>query len=394
MTESPQLPAQFLAYKQKAEEHKPQPAKIGNANCWGSFSLPQMMADPRTSVSSTSMPAPPTTANDGFGSSERSYGSSSNNNASSSGGILPPDTSDKITSMWSSFSSRLTGGADSSEIPQTHSAELDSKSGFPSNTQMTNADRLKNMAMSSVRKPEIPDAPEAPPAPVTIPTQSSFPSLASTRSDGSSSLESANNAQTGGRFWSIGNKMFGKKPPKQQTGIGSHEDPSIGEINKSTTAKSFFPSSMITTQKEDTKKDIDIEKLKRLRDQAAGLVPQSPMALPEEKKEEEQPASNKETSLESQIDDLEKEMGMTMDSSKSADVPPKLRMDGFDDVHEVEPSKNYAEIKVSAVTGVGSSSSSQFKPTAAATTKKVASPLAAAFTSSSPEKPKGLSTAV
>jgi hypothetical protein len=324
------------------------------------------------------------------------------------------NSSNKIASMWSSFSNRLTG-ADASESP-THSAELGSKSGFPTNTKMTNVDRLKSMAASSVRKPDIPDAVDhtSSQPPVKMTTQSSYPSLASTRSDGSSSLESSSNAAQSGRFWSVGNKFFGgNNAPKKATGIGSHQDPSIGELknkrsNMANAASnagkpaSFF--SAISTQKETAaaKKDIDIDKLKRLRDQAAGLVPRSPgaVALPDDKQnhQHDELDLHNETSLESQIDNLEKEMGL-MASSKE-DVPPKLRMDGFDDVHEVEPAKNYAEIKVSTtMAGVGPSTmmTNQLqlpKTNMSPPKKKVSSPLAAAFLGNSPEKPKGLSTAV
>ncbi|CAJ1968391.1 unnamed protein product [Cylindrotheca closterium] len=403
---SSQLPAQFLAYKQKAEERKAQPAKMGNTNCWGSFSFPPMMSDPRTSVSSV---APNVSTNDTAFSSERSYGSSNGGiqERRASGGMSPNQQSNnnssnsKIASMWSSFSNRLTG-SDPSESP-THSAELSSKSGFPTNTKMTNVDRLKSMAASSVRKPDIPDAEPSPP-PVTMTTQSSYPSLASTRSDGSSSLESSS-AQSGRFFKFFGGA--GNNAPKKATGIGSHQDPAIGELKNKKNGKdpnnnnakpaSFF--SAMSTQSKDaaTKKEIDIEKLKRLRDQAAGLVPRSPGAVALDDKNHhhhhhDETDLQKESSLESQIDDLEKEMGIAAAAAKEEEVPPKLRMDGFDDVHEEEAPKNYAEIKISTMTGVGNTQIPK-KPSSPPK-KKVSSPLAAAFIGSSPETQKGLSTAV
>jgi len=311
--------------------------------------------------------------------------------------------------MWNRFSGKVKAtvtGMDGLEVPQTHSAELDSKSGFPTNKNMTNVDRLKSMAASSVRKPEIPDVPlEQPPSSYhhnsphhhqqqQYSSSSSYPSLASSHSDGSSSLEST---ASSGRFWSMGNKLFGTKSKAATTGIGSHQDPSIGELNKTTTttttkSTSFFPTSMtsmMAATKVEEKKDIDIEKLKRLRDQAAGLALPSPAASMEaEEHNEEEKATE---TLESQIDDLEKEMGMigtsTTPPPAAATTTPSLRMDGFDDVHE-EPQK-YAEIKVSTLTAV-SHLDAPFK-----TAKKMPSPLAT-FSSSANPNPKaasgGLST--
>jgi len=254
MATSSQLPAHFLAYKQKAEEEANKSARVGNAGCWSSTSF-FSTAGPRTSASSTTGMGSSNFRNSNendigmtYPSSERSYGSSPVNGSSSSGIASSfAETNGKIGAMWNRFSGKVKAtvtGMDGLEVPQTHSAELDSKSGFPTNKNMTNVDRLKSMAASSVRKPEIPDVPlEQPPSSYhhNSPQQqqqysssSSYPSLASSHSDGSSSLEST---ASSGRFWSMGNKIFGtkSKTTSSTTGIGSHQDPSIGELNKTTT---------------------------------------------------------------------------------------------------------------------------------------------------------------
>lgn len=325
------LPAQFLAYKQKAEEqaNKGGP-RMGNTNCWGSFSF--MTADPRTSVSSGIGNG----TDNGFG-SERSYGSSPTNQQERRSSGLALENVQQIGVMWNKFSGTIKStvtGIDAKD--ETHSAELGSRKSLPTNKQMTNVDRLKSMAAASVTKHEIPDPPAVPEQPAFQKQSSftSFPSLASSRSDGSSSMESSTGS---GRLFSMGSKFFGRSDSKikKVTAIGSHTDPSIGELKKDkAAASSFFPAIGITKKVEE-KKNIDIEKLKKLRDQAAGLVPPSPSAAKPEEKEEE-----KMETLESQIDDLEKEMGLTSTPA----TPPRLRMDGFDDVHETE--QRFAEIKV------------------------------------------------
>lgn len=321
---SSNLPAQYLAYKQKSKEQKmvaTEPAKIGNTNCWGSFKHLQMLGDPRTSINSV-VTSGSTSTNPNNASSDHPNSPNTAEGRASSG-LSSQCGQDKNPSLWSRVSRSHT------TLP--NSAELEKNSGSPKNIQMTNIERLKSMAASSVRQPFIPLMEDQAnyKEPVVFQTQSAFPSLApslaSSMSDESLSMDSSHySTASSSRFWNMG-KYFSRKESRMGH-IDSDQDPSIGEMpDKNNT--SYFTSSQVT-KNEGTTKELDIEKLKRLRDQAAGLVPQSlPVTEQEESKE-------KELTFESQIDDMEHELYNTSTISDVKASPPHLRMDGFDDIHD------------------------------------------------------------
>jgi hypothetical protein len=283
------LPPQYLAYKQSSEAATTNlsEARVGTANCFsGSFKNLQTVQNSWTGGADAEAGSPKLDL------------------------TLQDPGKDNATKFWSRFSAkqasspRLNLNSDETQVP-TVSAELSSAAGAaasntstPSNDAMSNFDRLRSMAEQSVRKPELPEVQVQVQEAIVLTTP---PSVQSLSSEGSSVGDSTEPTASNARFANI---------------LGS------------------FSNMVRSSSKKQETKQIDVEKLLKKRDQAAGLVP----------RQEETTTTNVsqphhhdlvEDSLASQIGDLEREMGLT-----TVDAPPpptpQLRMDGFDDVHEEE----------------------------------------------------------
>lgn len=284
---SSNLPSQYLAYKQRTEAAALAEARVGSASCFsGSFknlqegtswTMAGASEDKASGAEAFAPPTPPTAT-----SMSSPYGTDKAKNSST---------------FWSRFSKNASGD----QLPPPACAEL--KSPTPSgDNAVTNFDRLRSMAEQSVRKPEIPEVEnlpvhEQPPPVIVLSTPPSVQSLSS--SEASSMGDSSEVLPTNTRFSNL-----------------------LGSFSK-----------IVSSKKQETKQEINVAELLKKRDQSVGLVPK-------QQKDETMPSEGGllEVSLESQIGDLEREMGLTTTttSEQAVSVPttPQLRMDGFDDVHE------------------------------------------------------------
>eukprot|EP00980_Cylindrotheca_fusiformis_P008661 scaffold1848_cov111-Cylindrotheca_fusiformis.AAC.2 len=301
---SPTLPSQYLAYKQRTEEAAALQAaanKAGSVNNGGFFS--------GRGLGFTTASPPPASS---FSSSEASdiafvgsmpTGDIPSSSLSNNGSVGSVENKNRF---WSRFSNTTDPSEPivCAELPSASSAAQQQQQ-TTDKKKMTDFDRLKSLAEQSVRKPDVPDVEifiqqedeqpifYAPPPPR---------SMTSMSSEGSSRMMDSSSTETGG----------------------------IGPIRFA----SFFAK---FARKPETKQEIDIAKLLRKRDEAVGIV------RDDEYDEEAQASPDllvRDNTFESQVDDLERELGLTSTTTKSASsettVPatPQLRMDGFDDVHD------------------------------------------------------------